>query len=116
MSSISDIFGFHNQYITEHYCLDREEERSKYLWHNVTHVLGYFPLVGIIIGIMRIAASRKEMEKGLSSHDQGGQAILQLRGWAEIVGIGSVFLPADVIVTVVRAINAWNRQTNDAIF
>jgi hypothetical protein len=116
MSSISDIFGFHNQYITEHFCLDLEEERSKYLKHNVTHILGYFPLVGIIIGIMRIAQSRKEMEKGLSSHDQGGQAILQLRGWAEIVGIGSIFLLPDLIVTAIRAINAYNRQMNEDIF
>lgn len=113
MSSIIDIFGFHNQYISDPNRLVTDEDKSLYLKHNVTHILGYFPLVGLIIGIMRIVQSRKEMEKDLPSEKQAGYAVLQVRGAFEIIGAGVLFLFPDLIITAIRAASAYQRRKNE---
>lgn len=97
---IADQFGFHSTYFSSLGNTDLQGERKGMMQRNVISIMGYIPIVGIISGIIRIVLSAQQMNK--EKCDKAYHAVHITRGVFEILGLGSLYLIPDLLVTAGR--------------
>lgn len=87
----STVFGFHNAFSAP--------QLPNYKVFNVSHLLGYIPILGIFTGTMEILSARTDWH---ASNDRQFEAGLITRGAIEILGGGLLLLIPDILVTIGR--------------
>lgn len=94
--SYADAFGYHDsplRFQSGHF-FSRGEGNP-----NQLKVLGYFPVVGTVIGIGQIASARRSMKEKCDCSFSWG---VMTRGTIEALSLGIILFPVDLAVTLVR--------------
>lgn len=77
---------------------------------NVSNLVGYIPIISIFSGTLRLSQANAAL-MNMGSDDLKGKelknaetavAIQVLRGYAELLSVGALFLGYDVVITVLR--------------
>lgn len=74
---------------------------AQYGQENLAKVFGYVPLLGIVIGVCRIA--RAILDKTFDENPNLNSGRQIFRGFVEIIGLGFFYLPIDIGVTIYRS-------------
>ena len=90
--SPSFYFGFH----TTKTCKNEFPTHNNAKGNNVGNILGYIPVIGILIGAVRIDTARRE------NLSMATKVTMIVRGILEIMGLGLLFLIPDLIVSIGR--------------
>src|ERR1700733_13909138 len=81
-----------------------EEKKSLIRINNVANFIGYFPIIGTIVGLARMIFCAYRMFT--TDDDEKELYKVQIaRGAVELLSFGIIFLAADLIVTRARTLN-----------
>lgn len=96
---IPETLGFRGKYFVSSSFITGTPTPS-WVAYNMATVAGYLPLVGAIVGIWRIASQGFHAgQKGV----HGWEPFQIARGVVEVLGLGSLLLIPDLVVTIRRA-------------
>jgi hypothetical protein len=97
--SAVDAFGFHSQYQIEQLIgVKADHEDAKVL--NLSMVMGYFPVVGTIVGIFRLIITNNAAFMPHVSPDF--ILSLQFRAIIELCSLGFLLIIPDLVITIGR--------------
>jgi hypothetical protein len=96
LSSV-DVFGFHTRFTYPNKEYSEEVEQS-----NGRICAGYVPLLGIVVGLIRLHEISTPPR-----YASPARIAYTVRAIFEIMGLGLLLLPLDVVATVVRMLGAY---------
>ena len=84
-----------------------EKASTEIIVHNVANVIGYFPVIGTIVGLARIIFALYQIVSSETLDDEQKEYFRAeiYRGAVEFLSLGIMFIVPDIIVTRARNIS-----------